>query len=151
MNASYAELSKDVYLLSDTSSDDPDIPSNIPVVTTSTTATPRKVDLQKEKVATLLVEKNTAAFSLIKLQKEHLTMEVSQMLDKHHEELEDKLFEMKEKLHELEVRLLCISNIQSQVLSFQQQQSHLMMKITRGNEKLNELEIKINNALDGNN
>ena len=28
------------------------------------------------------------------------------MLDKHYEELEDKLFEMKEELHQLEVRLI---------------------------------------------
>mmetsp|Transcript_27712 Transcript_27712/g.31478 ORF Transcript_27712/g.31478 Transcript_27712/m.31478 type:complete len:133 (-) Transcript_27712:192-590(-) len=82
MNALYAELSKDVFLLSDTSSDDPDIDSDIPVVTTTTTPTPKKVDVQKEKVATAMEEKNKAASSLIKLKKEHLALEVSQILDK---------------------------------------------------------------------
>ena len=96
MNASYAELSKDVYSLSDTLSKDPDISFDITVVTTTTTPTPTKVDLQKKKITALLVEMNTAASSLIELQKEHLAQEVSQMLDKHYEELEDKLFKMKE-------------------------------------------------------
>ena len=49
MNASYIELSKDIYLLSITSSKDPDIPSDIPVVTTTITPTPTNVDQQKEK------------------------------------------------------------------------------------------------------
>ena len=111
----------DTDMMNATSSDDPDIPSDIPVVTTTTTTTPTptKVDVQKEKAATSLVEKNTAASSLIKLQKEYLTMKVSQMLAKHYEELEGKLFKMKEELHQLEVRLLCTSNSQSQVFPFQ--------------------------------
>ena len=71
-------------------------------------------------------------------------MEVSQMLDKHHEELEDKVFEMEEELHQLKVKLVCISNSQSQVLPFQRRQSYLLKKINRGNKKLKELEIKIN-------
>ena len=78
----YAELSNDVFSLSDTSTDDSDIPSDIPVVTTTSTPTPTKVDVQKEQVTTCLVEKNTATSSLIKLQKEHLAMEVSHIHDK---------------------------------------------------------------------
>ena len=57
------------------------------MVTTTTTPTPTKVDVQKGRVASSLVEKNTAASSLIKLQKEHLAMEVYQMLDKHQAKL----------------------------------------------------------------
>ena len=111
MNASYAKLGKDVFSLSDTSSNDPDIDSDIPVA--KTTPTPTKVDVQKEKVATALVAKNNAATSLIELQKQHLALEVSQMLDNHHKELEDKMFKMKEELHQLDVGLLCNSNSQS--------------------------------------
>ena len=66
------------------------------------------------------------------------------MVEKQHDELEDKLFEMKEELLLLEVRLLGTSNNESQLLSFQQKKSFLKMKINKGNKKLKELEIEIN-------
>ena len=144
MNASYAELSKGVLSLSDTS-DDSDISPINPVLPTPTT-TPKRttVDVQKAQVATSFVLKNNAASSLIELQKQHLKLEVFQLVEKQHDELEDKLFKMKEELLRLEVRLLGTSNNESQLLSFQQKQSFLKMKINKGNKKIKELEIEIN-------
>lgn len=55
---------------------------------------------------------------------------------KHQEGMDDKLFQMKEELHQLAVRLLCTNNSQAQVLSFQQKQWYLTMKLNRGNNKI---------------
>ena len=95
MNASYAELPIGVLSLSATSPDDSDISPMITVPDTPTTTKRRTtVDTQKQQVATSLVAKNNAASDLIKLQKQHLKLELLQMVEKQHEELEDKLFEM---------------------------------------------------------
>ena len=80
MNASYAELSEDVFSLSETSTEDPIIELDTQEATT--TKTPTKVEVQKEQVAIALVAKNNAAASLIELQKEQVALELSQMLDK---------------------------------------------------------------------
>ena len=143
MNALYAQLGEDVFSLSETSTKYPDIDLDIPLATT--TPTPTKVDVQKEQVATALVTKNNAASSLIELQKQHVVLELSQMLDKQLEELEDKLFKMEEELHQLTVQLLS-TNGEAQKQSLQRRQSYLKKKLARGNKKLNELEIKINNG-----
>ena len=67
----------------------------------------------------MLVAKNEDTSSLIKLQKEHFALDVSQMLNKYHQELENTIFDMKEELQALDIRLVCAGSNQSIILSLQ--------------------------------
>ena len=149
LNASYAELAKDVFALS---SGESSPVSNISMVTSTSTSKTTKLEEQKEKVAASFVAKNKHASSLILLQKQQLAMEVTQMLDKRFEELDEQMFDMKEELQTLEVRLVCAGNSQSTNLTLQRRKLYLVNKLNRGTKKLMELGIKMNhNELNNNN
>ena len=68
------------------------------MVTSACTTRLTKLEEQKEKVAESLVAKNKDDLSLIQLQKQLLAMEITQILDKRYEELDNKMFDMKEEL-----------------------------------------------------
>ena len=149
LNASYAELAKDVFAVS---SGELSPISNISIVTSTSTSKTTKLEEQKEKVAASFVAKNKHASSLILLQKQQLALEVSQMLDKRFEELDEQMFDMKEELQILEVRLVCAGNSESTNLTLQRRKFYLVNKLNRGTKKLMELEIKMkHNELNNNN
>ena len=148
LNATYAELGKDVFAISGQSSP----VSKMSGMTSASTPKPTKLEEQKEKVAASWVTRNEVASSLIKVQTQQVAMEVTQMIEKHYEELEDKLFLMKEELRTLEVGIVNAGTSQSATLTLQRRKSYVKKKLERGTRKLSELEIKMNNnALHNNN